>query len=101
MIAGYCKAEFDEFSWRDAAGIVLFAGRSPTSGRHRDRVWAALSRYKRVRRPKRRLRTPSRVARVSRAIKRAAHLSVLRRWDPCHPLDAWHTQQSDDSALEL
>jgi hypothetical protein len=43
------RARFDGFVWRDVDGRVHFVGqwRSPTARRHRDRVWPALSRYKR------------------------------------------------------
>ncbi len=61
--------------------------------RHRERVWPALSRYKR-RHHKRRW-VGHRHARIQRAIKRAALLSVLRRWDPMSPLEAWHMKRCD------
>jgi hypothetical protein len=43
---------FGEFVWRNAAGRAHFEGQHPTKGRHRERVWPALSRYKDQRRLK-------------------------------------------------
>jgi len=89
------RAHCDQFCWRDATGSVRFAGQRPTSGRHRDRVWPALSRYKRVRTKKREWRTSHRAERFSRALNAASLLTVLRHWYPCHPLEAWHIRQCD------
>ena len=44
------RATFDPFVWCDGAGMVRFYGQRSTTGRHRERVWPALTRYKRHRR---------------------------------------------------
>lgn len=92
------RARFQEFVIR-GAGKMYFSGRPETpAGRHRDRVWPALSRYKRTRRKTdawRRRSSSVSAAKVNRSIRRAALLSVLRRWDPMNPLDAWHIKQCD------
>jgi hypothetical protein len=91
---------FDEFVWRDGAGRRHFAGQSPTiKRRHRDRVWPALSRYKRTRARKsdewhRRHSSLSEI-RTSYSIDKAAMLSVLRHWCPISRLDAWHMTACD------
>jgi hypothetical protein len=87
-------AMFDQFVWRDAAGRVRFEGRIPATGkRHRDRVWPALSRYKRYRRKKR--WSAHRHARMNRAIDASSLLTVLRRWMPLNPLEARHMAVCD------
>jgi hypothetical protein len=83
------RAEFDEFLWRDHAGRAHFHHQCSTKGRHRDRVWPALSHYKRVRH--KRCWEPHWAVRNSRSIDAASLLTILRRWYPCHPLDARHT----------
>jgi hypothetical protein len=82
---------FDEFVSRDAASRAHFEGQRPTKGRHRERVWPALSRYKDQRRLKKERWRPHRFARQNRALERASLLTILRRWYPMHPLDARHT----------
>jgi len=67
----YVHACFDELCWRDGAGKVRFAGQHATEGRHRDRVWPALSRYKRARLRRRYRRQPPRQMRMTKAIERA------------------------------
>lgn len=93
------RARFDPFVWHDDTGNARFSGRQqPTKGRHRDRVWPALSRYKRVRR-----KTgswcdragPATWMKMTRSIDKAALLTVLRRWDPMSSLEAWHIKQCD------
>jgi hypothetical protein len=87
------RATFDPLIWRDAAGRVHFTGQGPTTGRHRERVWPALSLYKRSRH--RRHWCSSRHARVNRSIEVASLLTVLRRWCPYNRLDAHHTDTCD------
>jgi hypothetical protein len=95
------RATFDEFVWRDGAGRVHFASQQqlPIARRHRDRVWPALSRYKRPRARKsdewHRRRSSLSGIRTSRSIDKAAILSVLRHWCPISRLDAWHTVACD------
>jgi hypothetical protein len=95
---GLQRAEFQEFAIRDG-GKVRFRVRCASSeGRHRERVWPALSRYKQTRRKTdawRRRSYPASFAKVNRSIKKASLLTVLRRWDPMSPLDAWHIKQCD------
>jgi hypothetical protein len=86
-------AEFDPFAWRDAAGRVHFEGQRPTEGRHRERVWPALSRYRRIRH-KARWCSPQH-ARMNRSIEAASMLTVLRRWCPYNRLEAYHTNTCD------
>ena len=87
-------ATFDPFVGRDAAGLVQFGDQRPTTGRHRDRVWPALSRYNKRHRHKARRCSP-RHARTTRSIEAASLLTVLRHWYPCHPLVTWHIRQCD------
>jgi hypothetical protein len=92
---------FDEFVWRDGAGRVHFASQRqlPIAKRHRDRVWPALSRYKRPRARKtdawRRRRSSVSGIKTTCSIEKAAMLSVLRRWCPDSRLDAWHMAACD------
>jgi hypothetical protein len=85
----HVSACFDEFLQR-YQGQARFEGRRPTQGRHRDRVWPALSRYKRRRRRYREPGYSHRAARVSRLIERACLLAVLRKWCPGNPLETHH-----------
>jgi hypothetical protein len=87
------RATFDPFVCRDAAGLVQFGDQRSTTGRHRDRVWPALSRYKRHR--DKALWCSSRHTRSNRSIEAASLLTVLRHWYPCHPLVTWHIRQCD------
>jgi hypothetical protein len=87
------RATFDPFLWRDAAGRANFIGQRPTTGRHRDRVWPALSRSKRHRHKAERC-SPQH-ARTNRSIEAAARLAVSRRWCPCNRLEAHHTDACD------
>lgn len=93
----YC-AHFDEFVWRDQDG-VRFANRvASESKRHHDRVWPALARYKRVRQTTERWHNrvcPARIMKLSQHLEAACLLTVLRRWDPCNPLERWHITQCD------
>jgi hypothetical protein len=95
------RATFDEFVWRDGAGRVHFASQRllPIARRHRDRVWPALSRYKRphARKSDEWHRRHSSVSgiRTSSSIDKAALLSVLRHWCPISRLDAWHMTACD------
>jgi hypothetical protein len=95
------RARFDEFVWRDVDGRVHFVGRwrSPTARRHRDRVWPALSRYKRPRARKtaawHRHRSSVAGVKTTCSIDKAALLSVLRRWCPMCRLEAWHITVCD------
>ena len=93
------RAQFDPFVVRDGNGKVLLKSRQHSrKERHRDRVWPALSRYKRFRRKTKawRLRSwPFSVVKVDQSIDKAALLTVLRRWDPMNALDAWHLKQCD------
>jgi hypothetical protein len=84
-------ATFDEFVSRDAYGRAHFEGQRPTKGHYRDRVWPALSRYKDQRRKDKRRWNPYWFESKNRALERASLLTILRRWYPCHPLDARHT----------
>jgi hypothetical protein len=98
---------FDEFVWRDSKGAVWFAGsgwdkpKDPKVKRHHDRVWPALSRYKRERwrikakHQQFRKYTASRFERQNRAMAKASLLTVLRRWYPTHPLDWYHGRICD------
>ena len=87
------RAEFDEFTWKQD-GVARFVDQRPTSKhRHRDRVWPALSRYKRVRHPKR--WTGHSAERMNRRIDAASLLTILRKWYPVHPLAARHTMICD------
>jgi hypothetical protein len=79
---------FDEFVRHEADGRTHFEGQRPTKGRHRERVWPALSRYKNRQRKHKRSWNPHRFARENRALEHASLLTVLRRWYPCHPLEA-------------
>jgi hypothetical protein len=92
-------ATFDEFVWRDGARRRHFAGQSPTiKGRHSDRVWPALSRYKRMRRKTdewQRHRSSVAGVKTNCSIEKAALLSVLRRWCPISRLEAWHMAVCD------
>ena len=87
------RATFDPFIWRDGAGRVRFYGQRSTTGRHRERVWPALTRYKRRRR--RSVWSSPQHARTNRSIEAAALLTVLRRWRPCNRLEAHHTDVCD------
>jgi len=87
------RAEFDELVWRDATGRVHFRGQTPTKGRHRERVWPALSRYKRCR--DKALWLSPRHARMNRSIEAASLLTVLRRWCPYNRLEARHIDVCD------
>lgn len=93
------RAGFEPFVRRDGTGKVHFNGRGrPSTGRHRDRVWPALSRYKQFRRKTDAWQQRSRsIASVkgNRSIDKASMLTVLRRWDPTTSLDAWHIKQCD------
>jgi hypothetical protein len=101
QISGFCleRARFDSFVGRDGMGTACFKGRYRLSaGRHRDRVWPALSRYKRLPRKTDAWHQRScsiSAAKINRAIAKACLLIVLRRWDPMNPLDAWHVKQCD------
>lgn len=87
-------ASFDPFVWHDLDGRVHFEGQIPAKGkRHRDRVWPALSRYKRYRRKKRWV--SARGARMDRALDASSLLTVLRRWMPMNPLEARHMAVCD------
>ena len=92
-------AAFDQFVWRDDAGRGHFSGQSPTiKRRHRDRVWPALSRYKRRRRKTdewQRHRSSLAGVKTTRSIEKAALLGVLRRWCPISRLEAWHMAVCD------
>jgi hypothetical protein len=92
---GVYHACFDEFVSRDAAGRTHFEGQRPTKGRHRERVWPVLSRYKDQRQRKKEPLDPHRFARQDRLLERASLLTILRRWYPMHPLDARHTLTCD------
>jgi hypothetical protein len=92
---GVYHATFDPFVWRDTDGRVHFEGQHPTKGRHRDRVWPALSRYKDQRRRKREPWVEHWLQRKSRALHYASRLTILRKWYPVHPLDAYHTLRCD------
>ena len=87
------RATFAPFVWRDAGGRVRFHGQRSTTGQHRDRVWPALSRYKRHRHKA--LWCSWRHARTNRSIAAAALLMVLRRWCPTSRLEAHHTDTCD------
>jgi hypothetical protein len=92
-------AAFDEFIWRDHDGRARFEGQRPTEPkRHRERIWPALSRYRRTRR-KRRLRfhpwPASRVIVQSKRMDFASWLTVRRGWFPCHPLSVQHMRACD------
>ena len=93
------RACFKPFIDRDSADKVHFNGcHRPSTGRHRDRVWPALSRYKRLRRKTDAWRQRScsiSAIMVNRSIEKASLLTVLRRWDPMSSLDAWHIKQCD------
>lgn len=93
------RAMFEPFVIRDGRGKVFFRARPPSAaGRHRDRVWPALSRYKRNRRKTDawlQRSHPVSAIKVARSIEKAALLTVLRRWDVNSPLDAWHLKQCD------
>ena len=91
----YAHACFDELCWRDEAGKVCFAGQHATAGRHRDRIWPALSRYKRAPLRRRQRWQGPRQRRATKAIEQASQLTVLRRWCPLNPLEAWHGKQCD------
>jgi len=74
---------------------VCFAGQYATEGRHRDRVWPALSRYKRARLQRKYRRQPPRQWRATKAIERASKLVVLRRLAPFNLLDVWRGKRCD------
>jgi hypothetical protein len=82
------RAVFDEFVRRDHVGRVHFEGQHSTTGRHRDRVWPALSRYKRHR--QKHWWQPHWAARNDRSLGAASLLTILRRWYPTNPLEARH-----------
>jgi hypothetical protein len=101
---GLWAADFDEFVWRDHNGKVHFQDQHPSGKtRHRQRVWPALSRYKRVRMKHEKYCSQEKYCgrassqRQCRAIDRASLLSVLRRWDPMNPLMAWHIKRCDQA----
>ena len=82
-------ADFDEFVIRDRRGGVLFASRQYRAGkRHRDRVWPALSRYKRIR--EKRVWQSAKNARDTRLLEWTSLLTVLRKWAPENPLFVRH-----------
>src|SRR5271165_6669805 len=91
-------ARFQEFVVRDDEKVTFTSHHGSSAGRHRDRVWPALSRYKRTRRKTdawRQRSYPVSFVKVNRSIEKAALLNVLRRWDPMSTLDAWHIKQCD------
>jgi hypothetical protein len=85
---GHLHATFDEFVSRDHNGRAHFEGQHPTQGRHRERVWPALSRYKNQRRVKKEHWHPHRLARQNHLLKAASRRTVLRKWFAIHPLEA-------------
>jgi hypothetical protein len=93
------RSRFSPFVLRDGGGKVHFSGRHRSSARrHRERIWPALSRYKKTRRKtdawwQRSCPVPT--VKLNRSIEKAALLTVLRRWDPICALDAWHLKQCD------
>jgi hypothetical protein len=93
------RVRFRPLVVRDGDGTAITCGCNRSlAGRHRERVWPALSRYKRMRRKTDAWRQRScsiSAIRVNRSIKKASLLIVLRRWDPISPLDAWHLKQCD------
>jgi hypothetical protein len=88
-------AVFDEFVRREHNGRAHFTDQRSTKGRHRDRVWPALSRYKNQRRLKKESWDPHWIARQERMLEAASRLTILRKWYPCHPLAARNLLISD------
>jgi hypothetical protein len=95
----HTHASFDEFVERDRDGRACFEGQRPTeSKRHRERVWPALSRYKRIRLrrcPRFHPWPASRIVVQPKRLKRASWLTVRRGWYPCHPLVVRHMRVCD------
>lgn len=94
-------AGFDELILHKVDGTSRFRGQRSTKGRHRDRVWPALSRYKNQRQiklwsPFSAYSTP-RTTRLSKALRQASLLTVRRRWMPLNPLEAWHVKRCDQA----
>jgi hypothetical protein len=85
-------AAFDQFVVCCDTG-TRYRDQRPTKGRHHDRVWPALSRYKRHRHKAR--WCSHRHASANRAIEASSMLTVLKHWYPCHPLEAWHMRAAD------
>ena len=91
-------ARFQKFVVRDGGKVTFTGHQGSSAGRYRDRVWPALSRYKQTRRKTdawRQRLYPASFVKVNRSIEKASLLTVLRRWDPMRPLDAWHIKQCD------
>jgi len=81
-------ASFDEFIVHDRRGGVQFACQGNKGKRHRNRVWPALSRYKRIR--EKRVWQSAKNARDTRLLEWTSLLTVLRKWAPENPLFVRH-----------